>query len=92
MTQLNVPDSLKMIRETLCIAATAIGQRDFDLHRQRSDIDRISRLIADIDRQRPLSSDGKHGDLHTSTCGCEDVQAPLWRRALSILLGGGSRG
>ena len=31
----------------------------------------IARLIATLDRHRPLGSDGKHGDLHTATCGCE---------------------
>lgn len=31
----------------------------------------IVRLIATLDRHRPLGSDGKHGDLHTATCGCE---------------------
>ena len=31
----------------------------------------IARLIAILDRHRPLGSDGKHGDLHTATCGCE---------------------
>lgn len=28
-------------------------------------------LINMIDRHRPVGSDGKHGDLHTPTCGCE---------------------
>ena len=25
-----------------------------------------------LDHHRPLGTDGKHGDLHTPTCGCED--------------------
>ncbi len=29
-------------------------------------------LIAMIDKHRPLGDDGKHGDLHTDTCGCLD--------------------
>jgi hypothetical protein len=65
-------DSLKMIRETLCVAQAAIGYSPFamstrvDEHR-----DRIGRIINEIDRQRPLGPDGKHGELHTETCGCE---------------------
>ena len=30
----------------------------------------MSQLIAILDLHRPLGSDGKHGDLHTPTCGC----------------------
>jgi hypothetical protein len=32
----------------------------------------VNRLIQRIDTHRPLGSDGKHGRLHTPTCGCED--------------------
>lgn len=35
--------------------------------------DAINRLIGLLDLHRPLGSDGKHGDLHTPTCGCVDV-------------------
>lgn len=55
-------DSLKLIRETLCVAQTAVSNQ----HRER-----IQRVIAEIDRQRPLGPDGKHGDRHTPSCGCE---------------------
>lgn len=34
----------------------------------------ISRLINILDRHRPLGPDGKHGDLHTPTCGCDREQ------------------
>lgn len=34
---------------------------------------RIDDLIAEIDRHRPLGPDGKHGDQHTPTCGCDTV-------------------
>ncbi|MDQ0376542.1 hypothetical protein [Amycolatopsis thermophila] len=70
-------DTLKMIRETLCVAqaalthgARAAGQRAAE-HSAR-----LGRLIDDIDRQRPLGPDGKHGNRHTGTCGCEDVEPP----------------
>lgn len=36
------------------------------------DSDRLTGVIAEIDRNRPLGPDGKHGDLHTPTCGCDD--------------------
>lgn len=32
----------------------------------------IQHLINVLDLHRPLGVDGKHGDLHTPTCGCED--------------------
>lgn len=62
------PDSLKMLRETFCVAQQAIpeGPRAEE-HRKR-----IQRVINEIDRQRPLGPDGKHGDRHTPFCGCED--------------------
>lgn len=66
------PRDLKMLRETLCRAQTAVGQRTYDVPYILSDIDRLSRLIREIDVHRPLDNAGKHGDLHTLTCGCED--------------------
>lgn len=61
-------DTLKMLRETLCVAQTALCQLPYD-HDTHSE--RLGRIIDEIDRQRPLGPDGKHGDLHTATCGCD---------------------
>lgn len=65
---------LKVLRETLCVAQAAIGWEYNGM--EESDkpphLARIERLIAEIDRHRPLGPDGKHGELHTPTCGCED--------------------
>ena len=66
-------DTLKMIRETLCVAQSAIGLLPKPMD-DRDHIDRLQRMISDIDRQRPLGRDGKHGDKHTLLCGCEDGQ------------------
>jgi len=73
MSTLSTPDSLKMIRESLCVAQTAMHYADRSNSAQirQSDYDRITRLIEDIDRQRPLGRNGKHGKLHTETCGCD---------------------
>lgn len=73
MSTLRTPDSLKMIRESLCVAQTAMYYADRlnTAQIRQSDYDRITRLIEDIDRQRPLGSNGKHGKLHTETCGCD---------------------
>ena len=65
-------DTLKMIRETLCVAQTALQYLPYEDPREESHRDRIGRIVAEIDRQRPLGSDGKHGDLHTPSCGCEE--------------------
>lgn len=63
------PAALKSLRETLCVAQTALGGYGDDVIEHR---DRLGQIIDGIDRHRPLGPDGKHGDLHTDTCGCED--------------------
>ena len=52
----------KMLRERLCQQQTWAPD-DFTRNE-------IGRLIAVLDLHRPLGDDGKHGDLHTPTCGC----------------------
>lgn len=74
MAVIDVPDSLKMIRETLCVAQTRIAHSEVDKDRKHLHIDLLGRMIAEIDRQRPLGPDGKHGNLHTPDCGCEGVR------------------
>lgn len=69
MTELTVSDSLKMLRESLCAV-----QNGASGNRREEHSERIGRFIAEIDRQRPLGSNGKHGDHHTATCGCEGFQ------------------
>lgn len=54
----------KYLREVLC------QQQTYSPSKFTSDL--IGRLVMDLDKHRPLGTDGKHGDLHTSTCGCED--------------------
>lgn len=56
MTTVTVSDSLKMLRETLCRAQTAMAEVYGDGH--WIDVERIQRMVDDIDRQRPLSADG----------------------------------
>ena len=70
LTTLHLTDSLKMLRETL--AAVQNGAAGVTRYEHAA---RIGRIIAEIDRQRPLGSDGKHGDLHTANCGCDAGQA-----------------
>lgn len=66
-------DTLKMLRETLCVAQIAMGvEPGEDIESLIRHRERIQRLIGEIDRQRPLGADGKHGDRHTPTCGCVD--------------------
>jgi hypothetical protein len=71
-TSYTVPDGPKMLRETLCVAAGVIGRAPDD-GRKREHVDRLQRLINECDRHRPIGPNGKHGDRHTLTCGCEDV-------------------
>lgn len=70
-----VPDSPKMLRETLCVAQSGIAELIRKGQTQAGDtmqghMDRLSRLIDECDRHRPVGRDGKHGSLHTPTCGC----------------------
>jgi len=83
-TLFQLTDSLKMLHETLCVAAAAIGHSEVGGSRTEEHIDRISRVLAEIDRQRPLAPNGKHGNLHTATCGCEDKHD--WRNEIDTAL------
>lgn len=65
-------DTLKMIRETLCVAQAAVSGSHYAGLRSAEHVARIQRLIDGIDRQRPLGPDGKHGRRHTGACGCDD--------------------
>ena len=67
-------DTIKMIRETFCVAQVHLGRSDD--YRKREHLDRLQRLIDDCDQQRPLGHDGKHGSLHTPTCGMRRIDAP----------------
>ena len=58
MTTLRAHDSIKMLRETFCVAQTRILNSTED--RAMEHVERLQRLIDDCDRQRPLDPDGKH--------------------------------
>jgi hypothetical protein len=71
MTEYIISDEPKMLRETLCVAQWRIGNSSLDEDRKWEHVNRLQRLIDECDRHRPLGPDGKHGDLHTPTCGCD---------------------
>lgn len=74
MALLEVPDSeLKMLRETLCESQMGLAHRPGSNERYANHLLRINHLIGEIDKHRPLGPDGKHGNRHTPTCGCEDT-------------------
>lgn len=88
--------SPKGLRETLCLAQSALAERGragIDRHRIDSDIRRLQLLINEIDRHRPVRSDGKHGDgsLCTRTCGCEGCERP-WSIKIRPAVSGVTRG
>jgi hypothetical protein len=62
----------KSLRETLCVAQTAIGNSETDEHTKRGHLDLLDRLINETDRHRPLGADGTHTD-HTESCGCDAI-------------------
>lgn len=67
------PRDLKGLRETLARMSSYAGLFPVDMS---SDYHRLNKLINEIDRHRPLGSDGKHGNNHTPSCGCEDTPTP----------------
>lgn len=71
---------LKGLRETLCLAQHAMLQHGEPL--QSHHVKKLSRMINEIDKQRPLGSDGKHGNLHTIFCQCD---VSLWKKAKALL-------
>jgi hypothetical protein len=58
-----MPWSPKVLRERLCQQQTHAPDA--------ATRDAIGRLIDVLDIHRPIGSDGKHGNLHTPTCGCQ---------------------
>lgn len=58
--------SIKMLREALCRSQANSPQWPTEVS------EAVNNLIKLIDSHRPLGSDGKHGNRHTLTCGCED--------------------
>jgi hypothetical protein len=73
VTSYEIPDGPKMLRETLCVAAAMISDSPWGEDRKLEHLDRLQRLINACDRHRLLGPDGKHGNRHTPTCGCEDA-------------------
>lgn len=64
---------LKMLRETLCQAQSALHHYPYPTTGSiEGHTRRIGVLIEQIDQHRPLGPDCKHGNRHTPTCGCED--------------------
>jgi hypothetical protein len=72
ITKLELADTLKMLRETLCVAQAAIVHAYPTSARTPEHIQRISRIIDAIDSQRPLGNNGKHDNRHTEDCQCLD--------------------
>lgn len=64
---------VKMMRETLCAAQSAIMHSPTNGGASReSHVKYLQILINECDRHRPIGTDGKHGNRHTATCGCQD--------------------
>ena len=65
-------DPPKMLREALCVGqALLANMATADPGIRDARVASIGRLITEIDRHRPLGPNGKHGNRHTATCGCE---------------------
>lgn len=62
----------KVLRETLCLAQSLFANGQPFVSNPGSHIATLQLVINECDRHRPVGVDGKHGDRHTKTCGCED--------------------
>lgn len=80
MATIETSDSLKMVKEALCVATVDL-RHTAEGHRARRV---LLRLLADVDRRRPVDADGKHR-RHTVACGCRE--RPLWLRVLGVVGG-----
>lgn len=70
MTTYDIPHDPKTVREALCQVETLILlYRPDQPHYAKI----IGDLIKECERKRPLGPDGKHGNLHTPECGCDDI-------------------
>jgi hypothetical protein len=59
-----------MVREALCVAQSRLYLNPKDSRNEWHSA-RIGQIIGEIDAHRPLGPDGKHGDRHSPTCGCD---------------------
>lgn len=73
-----VTEDIKGLREALCAAQSHL--LTWMPHGYQPQIFKLQELINECDRHRPLGPDGKHGDRHTATCGCEDKPLPPQRQ------------
>jgi hypothetical protein len=78
MYHYSLPNTPKMLKETLGLAQYLIGQSDDP--RKNEHVQRLQDVINECERMRPISSNGKHGNLHTLRCGCADMQTEAEKR------------
>lgn len=64
-------DTPKMVKETINVAQQAYGQYRRDYERFDEHMARLSRIVEECDRMRPVGRDGKHNNRHTEVCGCD---------------------
>lgn len=65
-------EDLKGLREDLCVAQSALSFYGGHNNPQDNRINRLDKIVQQIDILRPIGPDGKHGGRHTEFCGCED--------------------
>lgn len=59
----------KMLRETLCTQEAHIPRGELEQWTRTA----FNELLLVLELHRPVAPNGKHGNLHTATCGCEDL-------------------
>jgi hypothetical protein len=61
----------KSLRESLCVAQSALAMYPAKPEERARISGHLGEIINQLDLHRPLGVDGKHGDRHTATCGCD---------------------
>lgn len=69
----------KTVHEHLCLAQAALADRvrsKRDVDMSMAAIKTLTGMLRQINEHRPEGGNGKHGEAHTETCGCEGHCAP----------------
>lgn len=59
----------KALHEAFCYAQTYLPTTEQGMYYRCV----LQELIDLMEQHRPLGPNGKHGNLHTESCGCEDI-------------------
>lgn len=81
----------KTVHEHLCLAQAGLAQRvrdGLDVDMSMAAIETLNGMLRQVNGHRPVGHNGKHGQDHTDTCGCESHRSPwsmtFWPEASEV--------